>query len=290
MTVQTSVVSVANASGKKIRWAIFLPPWILVATLVALNLINLEAFMLVINGATGWILQNFSWLFNTTTLMCVVLVLIAYFSPFSRIRLGGSKARPMMGWANFVWIVLCTIMAAGILLWAAAEPMYHMYDPPKHITEGPMSQAAIAWALQTILLEWTFSPMAIYALPAILFAFVFYNMKKEYSIGSMLYPVLGDRLTPRVRPVVDCVCLFALVAGMGASLGSGVLLLSGGVESLFGVKSQPATWVVVASVVVAAFVASAASGIMRGIRILSSINSRIYIAIGLFVFLLGPTA
>ena len=283
MTVQAS-------TSKKIRWGIFLPPWILVATLVVINLINIETFMLVINNATGWILQNFSWLFNTTTFVCVVLVAIAYFSSFSKVRIGGSKARPMMGYANFAWIVLTTIMAAGILLWAAAEPMYHMYDPPKHIIDGPKSQASIEWAIQTILLEWTFSPMAIYALPAILFAFVFYNMKKEYSIGSMLYPVLGDKLTPKVMPIVDCLCLFALVAGMGASMGSGVLLLSGGLESLFGIKSQPSTWTVVAAIIVSTFVASAVSGIMQGIRILSSINCRIYLFIGLFVFVLGPTA
>ena len=72
----------------------------------------------------------------------------------------------------------------------------------------------------------------------------------------------GRQTDPRVRPLVDCVCLFALVAGMGASLGSGVLLLSGGMESMFGIKSQPSTWVVVAAVVVSAFVASAASGVM----------------------------
>lgn len=284
MSAQTSV------SGKKIRWGVFLPPWILVTSLLIINLINFETFLVVINGATGWILQNFSWLFNSTTFACLILVLVAYFSPFSKVRIGGSKARPMMSKAAYVWIVLTTIMAAGILLWAAAEPMYHLYTPPKHIVDGPKSQASIQWAIQTILLEWTFSPMSIYSLPSILFAFAFYNMKKEYSIGSMLYPVLGERVTPRVMPVVDCICLFALVAGMAASLGSGVLLMSGGVESIFGIKSQPSTWVMVAAVTVSAFVASAVTGIMRGIRILSSLNARIYLLIGLFVFLCGPTA
>ena len=283
-------MATATAPTKKIRWAIFLPPWLLLVLLLVLNLVNLEAFMAVVNGATGWILTNFSWLFNATSFACVVMTVIAFFSPFSKVRLGGSKAKPIMSQMNFTWIVLCTIMAAGILLWAAAEPMYHIYGPPKHITGGPKSQESIAWAIQTILLEWTFTPMAIYCVPAILFAFAFYNMKKEYSIGSMLYPLLGDRVTPKVMPLVDCLCLFALVAGMGASLGSGILLLAGGAESLFGIKSQPSTWVVAAVIIVSAFIISAASGIMKGIRILSSINSRLYILLGLFVFLAGPTA
>lgn len=279
-----------TSSNKKIRWAIFLPPWLLIACLLVLNLINIDIFMQVVNGITGWILTNFSWLFNATSFTCVILIVIAYFSPFSRVRFGGSKTRPIMSQRNFTWIVLCTIMAAGILLWAAAEPMYHIYSPPAHISEGVKSPGAIAWAVQTILLEWTFTPMAIYCVPAILFAFAFYNMKKEYSIGSMLYPTLGDNITPKVMPLVDCLCLFALVAGMGASLGSGILLLAGGAESLFGIKSQPSSWLVAASVIVLAFIISAASGIMKGIRILSSINSRLYLLMGLFVFLAGPTA
>ncbi|UQZ89795.1 BCCT transporter [Deltaproteobacteria bacterium Smac51] len=287
MTTQTATTTPA-ANSKQIRWGIFLPPWLLVISLLALNLINGEAFLAVVNGATGWILENFSWLFNATTFVCVVLVIIAFFAPFSKVRFGGSKARPIMSQLNFVWIVLCTIMAAGILLWAAAEPMYHLYGPPAHIEAK--SQGAIAWAMQTILLEWTFSPMAIYCVPAILFAFAFYNMKKDYSIGSMLYPALGENLTPKVRPLVDCICLFALVAGMAASLGSGVLLLAGGAESLWGIKSQPSSWIVAALVIVCSFIISAASGLMNGIRILSSVNSRLYLLLGAFVFICGPTA
>lgn len=284
-------------ASKKIRWGIFLPPWLLVISLLVINMINFEAFLAIVNGITGWILANFSWLFNSTSFVCVILVVIAYLSPFSQLRFGGSKARPIMSRMNFTWIVLMTIMAAGILLWAAAEPMYHLYGPPSHIASltgwekgQPPSSQSVAWAMQTILLEWTFTPMAIYSLPAMLFAFAFYNMKKEFSIGSMLYPLFGDKITPKAMPIIDCTCLFALVAGMAASLSSGVLLLSGGVESLAGIKAGPTSWAVASCLIVGAFIVSASSGIMNGIRIMSSINARIYLMLGLFVFLFGPTA
>lgn len=282
-------------SVKKVKWGVFLPPFILILALLILNITSFETFKTVVNAAAGWILNNFSWLFNGLTFVCVVLVVVAYFSPVSRVRFGGSKAKPLMGMANFTWVVLCTIMAAGILLWAAGEPMYHIYGPPKHILAGEKSQEAIAWAIQTIFLEWTFSPMAIYALPAIVFAFVFYNMKKEFSIGSMLYPALGDKPTKILMPVVDCLCLFALCAGMAASLSSGIMLLSGGVHSLLGWDmADPGltktSWIVTAIIIVLAFVISACTGLMRGIRVLSSLNVRVYLIIGAFVFLVGPTA
>ncbi|MDR3135753.1 MAG: BCCT family transporter, partial [Deltaproteobacteria bacterium] len=279
-----------TAPVKKVKYSIFLPPFLLIVALFILNIVNFKAFTALVNAAAGWILANFSWLFNGLTFVSVVLAVVAFFSPFSKVRFGGSKAKPIMGMANFTWIVLCTIMAAGILLWAAGEPMYHLSGPPKQITGGPNSQGAVEWAIQTIFLEWTFSPMAIYAVPAIVFAFVFYNMKKEFSIGSMLYPALGDKLTKPLIPVVDSICLFALCAGMAASLSSGILLLAGGVNSLANVDTGKAGWVVTAIIIVGAFIISASTGLMKGIRYLSSINVRVYLLLGLFVFLVGPTA
>jgi choline-glycine betaine transporter len=275
---------------KKIKFSIFLPPFILIIALFILNIVNFQAFKAVVDAAAGWILANFSWLFNGLTFVSVILAIVAFFAPFSKVRFGGSKAKPIMGMANFSWIVLCTIMAAGILLWAAGEPMYHLAGPPSQIAGGPKSQGAVEWAVQTIFLEWTFSPMAIYAVPALVFAFVFYNMKKEFSIGSMLYPALGETYTKPLIPVVDSICLFALCAGMAASLSSGILLLAGGFNSLAGVDSGQTGWIVTALIIVGAFVISACTGLMRGIRYLSSINVRVYLLLGIFVFLAGPTA
>ena len=191
--------------------------------------------------------------------------------------------------SNYVWIVLCTIMAAGILLWACAEPMYHYYGPPADI--APESAEAIDFLMKDIFLEWTFTPMCIYGVPAILFAFLFYNAKKDYSLGNMLYPTFSYDTAKKVSPVVDVICLLALVCGMAASMGSAVFLVTGGMSTLTngGISSGALTWTIVGAVIVAAFVASAVSGVMKGIRILSTFNSRIYMALGLFVFLFGPT-
>ena len=274
---------------KKVRWGIFLVPWLLAIAAIVLNLAGGEYFNEVIMAITNFILDKFSWLFAIMSFVCVVLLVIAYFSPFGNVRIGGRKAKPMMKQRNYVWIVLCTIMAAGILLWACAEPMNHYYTPPAHIT--PESPDAITFLMKNIFLEWTFTPMCIYGMPAILFAFTFYNMKRDYSIGSMLYPAIKYEWAKKASPVVDALCLFALVGGMAASMGSAVFLVTDGVASLTNgaITSGPTTWTLVAAIIVAAFVASAASGVMKGIRILSTINSRIYIALGIFVFIFGPT-
>lgn len=274
---------------KKVRWGIFLVPWLLAVATVVLNLVGGEYFNEAIMAITNFILEDFSWLFALMAFVCVVLIIAAYFTPFGNVRIGGSKAKPIMKQANYVWIVLCTIMAAGILLWACAEPMNHYYTPPAHIT--PESPDAITFLMKNIFLEWTFTPMCIYGMPAILFAFSFYNMKREYSIGSLLYPAIKLDWAKKASPAVDVICLFALVCGMAAGMGSAVFLVTDGAASLTNgaVISGPTTWAIVSAIIVAAFVASAVSGVMKGIRILSTINSRIYIALGIFIFIVGPT-
>lgn len=278
-----------NLTNKHINWGVFLIPWLLVIATIILNFTNGNAFNALIMNLTSFILEKFDWLFALMALLCVILIISAYFSPFGNVRIGGRKARPILNPVNFTWIVLCTIMAAGILLWACAEPMYHYYAPPAGVPDS--SPAAITFFMKNIFLEWTFTPMCIYGMPAILFAFLFFNAKKKYSIGTLLYPAFSYKTTGKLSSIVDCICLFSLVCGMAASMGSAVFLVADGTSSLTGgaVRSNAMLWTIIAAIIVTAFVASAVSGVMRGIRILSTINSRIYMVLGLFVFLFGPT-
>jgi choline-glycine betaine transporter len=282
--------------NKTVRWGVLLPPMAVIVAIIALNLVDYNGFIALMNAIIDWILKHFSWLFNSVSCATVVLVIFAYFSPIKNIRFGGSKARPLLGYANFVWIVLCTIMGSGLMLWTCAEPLYHIYDPPRNVVGGPLSGEAVRWAMENILLEWTWTPMAIYAMPTILFAFVFYNMRKPFVIGSMLDPILtkrkGGSLTLGVMSYVDCVCLFSVCMAMAASLGAGILLVAGGIEKMSAgrIVSNPALWVISGIIIVATFTIAASSGLRRGIQAISKINSWFYLILGIFVFVFGPTS
>ena len=272
-----------------LRKGVFFPPWLLLVAMVVVSLTNGEAFMAGLNTVTNWILGNFAWAFNLTTLACVITVIMVYFSPLGKVRIGGSKAKPMMRFIDLVWITLCTTVAAGILFWACAEPLYHMYAPAavEGVEAGTASSAL--FAMKTMFLEWTWSPYAIYTVATLIFAFVFYNMNQSYSMGSALVPVFGEKIK-KYNGVVDVICLFALVAGMAASLGTGTMTIGGGIEKVFGIKSGPAAWGVIIAIIVTTFIISSISGIMKGIRLLSSINAKVYMVLLLFLFVFGPTA
>ncbi len=272
-----------------LRKGVFFPPWLLLVAMVIVSLTNGDAFLGGLNAVTGWILDNFAWAFNLTTLACVGTVIFIYFSPLGKVRIGGSKAKPMMGYLNLVWITLCTTIAAGILFWACAEPMYHLYAPAAAEGVEAGSAEAAVFAMKTMFLEWTWSPYAIYTVATLIFAFVFYNMGQPYSMGSALVPVFGEKVK-KYNGVVDVVCLFALSAGVAAALGTGAMNIAGGVEKVFGIKSGPVSWGVIIAVIAVAFILSSISGVMNGIRILSSVNAKVYMVLLGFLFLLGPTS
>lgn len=278
-----------KAVDLKLRKGVFLPPWLLLMAMVVVSLVNEEAFLTGMNLVQNWILDNFAWALNLTTLGCVITVIIVYVSPFSKVRIGGSKARPKMKYLDLVWITLCTTIAAGILFWACAEPLYHYYGPAAASGAEAGTPDAAVFAMKTMFLEWTWSPYAIYTVATLVFAFVFYNMKQSYSIGSALVPAFGPKVK-KYNGIVDVICLFALVAGMAASLGTGTLSLGGGIERMTGIESGPASWAVIILVIVTTFIISSISGVMKGIRILSSINAKVYMILFVFLFIFGPTA
>ena len=81
--------------GKKhVRWSIFLPPWLIFFAVLVLSLIDFDLFMAVINGVCDWILSTFSWLFNITTLITVIIVAATYFSPLKMSVLAALRRAP----------------------------------------------------------------------------------------------------------------------------------------------------------------------------------------------------
>ncbi|MCG0275153.1 MAG: BCCT family transporter [Thermosediminibacteraceae bacterium] len=273
----------------KIRPLVFWPSIILLIGAVVLNFVNFDAFTAVVTGANNWIIQNFGWLFSLTAVVTLGICVWICFSPFGNVRIGGHDAKPIMTTYEWFVIALCTTIAAGILFWAAAEPIYHITSPPASLGIEPNSPQAALFAMSTIYLHWTIVPYALYALPSLMFAFAFYNMRKPFSLSSMLYPLFGEKVLGKFGDVVDAICLYTLVAGMAASLGTGVMAMAGGLDYVFGLESNKFMWAVLIIATVVAFVISASTGVMKGIRFLSIINSRAYYVIILFVLVFGPT-
>jgi choline-glycine betaine transporter len=278
----------------KIRHEVFWPAFVLLFTALIMSILFPEKFLETLSFLNSELLKKFGSSFSIVVLLMVFSCIIIWISPLGNIRIGGEEAIPLLNRWRLFAITLCTTIATGILFWGSAEPIYHFNSPPESsgITGG--SEEAAVFAMSTVYLHWTFTPYAIYTLPTIAFALAFYNYNSGFSLASMLFPFMKKDKLGIIKPnaklssTVDVLCLFALIAGMSASLGTGILTLAGGLNFSLGIEKNQFLLFAICFITVAAFVISASSGLMKGIRILSSINVYAFIAIALFIFLLGP--
>lgn len=274
---------------KKIRPIAFWPPVILFVAACIYNFADKEGFTKMIQGANNWLMGNFAWAFCLGVLIMLGVVIYIMLSKFGNVRIGGREAAPMLDDVRYFSIVLTSIIAIGILFWATSEPLYHLTAPPESLKLAPNSPEAAVFAMSTLFIHWGFLPLAIYAIPSIMFAFAFYNMKKPYSLGSTLIPIFGDRVLGKWAQGIDAICMYSLIAGMAASLGTGVLSIAGGLKYLTGIQTGALLWAAVDIAIVATFVISAITGLFKGIKKLSEINFAVFILLAVFVFVFGPT-
>jgi len=274
---------------EKIRPLVFWPSFLILMAAVVMSVIDLEGFLRVTKSLNDAILDQFSWFFSLGSFYLLMLIVVVYFSPLGKISIGGKDAIPLFSKTRWFSITLCTTLAVGVLFWTTAEPIYHLNSPPSSWGLAPGSVDAAKFSLSAMNLHWSFTPYAIYTVPSLVFALAFYNSKLPFSIGSSLQPVFGNTVLGKNGQIIDTIALYALVAGMASSLGTGAITLVGGVGEFMDIQTTPVTIGVAISLIVTVFVLSAASGLHKGIARLSSINIYLLLFLGLFVFVFGPT-
>ncbi len=253
------------------------------------SIVDTEKFLDVTTLLYNGILDRFGFLFSISALIFLVLCLVVYFSPISKVTIGGKSATPILTKWRWFTITLCTTIATGILFWGTAEPLFHLHAPPASLVIAPNTAEAASFSLSTMYMHWSFIPYGFYTLVGLMFALTYYNLKQPFSLGSLLYPLIGNRVHGRASTIIDIISLFSLVAGMAASLGAGILILSGGLDRIAGIPYNYWTLGLITITIVSVFIISAASGLMKGIRILSDINAKVFIILAVFVFVFGPT-
>ncbi len=265
-----------------VRWMVILPTFVFTVVIVLFGLMSSDWFEQILIQINQWILHHFGWLFSLTALIMVLLCILAFVAPIGRVRIGGEQALPILDKKRVFAITLCTTIASGILFWGTAEPMIHLQTQAQSRTVDPS-----IFALSTMYLHWSFIPYAIYAVPTLLIALAIYNHDRSNSVTSLFFPLGNFFKRSLVSKSIDTLCLFCLVAGMSASLGTVMLAIIGGVETFFDIQKGWFSFFSLGVIMVFVFVLSSISGLHRGIKYLSTINTLGFMAVIIFVFFTG---
>ncbi|RGT70490.1 hypothetical protein DWX08_14170 [Ruminococcus sp. AF18-22] len=201
-----------------------------------------------------------------------------------------SRCETLLSTVNWFTVVLCTTIAAGLIFWGSSEPVFHLMAPPEFAGVEPGTHASAVFSMTTMFLHWTITPYAIYGIPALMFAIAVYNEKKPFSFSSCISGVFPKAGSPASASIIDSMCVFATVMGMIASLGQGILSIAGGITQITGYNSTKAMWTLIGVAIAIVFTLSACSGVLKGIKWISNINTGFLLALLVMVFLAGPTS
>lgn len=113
---------------------------------------------------------------------------------------------------------------------------------------------------------------------------------RKQLVSAAFIPLLGRRTEGPLGKLIDILALYATLFGTAASLGLGALQIGSGFEVTGWLEvAGVGLLVAIVAVLTLAFVASAVSGVAKGIQWLSNINMVLAGVLALFVFVLGPT-
>lgn len=227
--------------------------------------------------------KNFNWLYVLTINAAFIFLLIMGISKFGKIRLGGFKARPE--YDNFSWyaMLFSAGIGIGIFFYGVAEPIYHI-----NIPEG-LKTGSVYDNFKIMYLHWGAHAWAVYGLVAVGLGYFSYNKKLPFSLRSLFYPLLKNKIFGIWGDIIDTIAVLAVLFGLATSLGLGSQQINSGLNYVFGIPVSSNIQVIL--IVVITFIAtlSVVSGIGKGIKFLSQLNTYISGLLLIAILLIGPT-
>lgn len=274
---------------RSLRQPVFLASVAVILALVFAGASAPRAFQAQASAALGWVTTHFGWFYLASVFGFVVVLVYLAFSKYGEIRLGEPDSTPEFGYISWIAMLLAAGFGVGLVFYGVAEPMTHYLKPPYGVMEGA-TPAAARFAIQYSFFNWGVSQWAGFAIVGLIIGFYQFRRGKPGLVSTVLEPVtrrLGG--SPALAGALDVFAVVATVMGVATSLGLGVLQINGGLSFLVGVPQGFVWQTLILAVMFVAYMSSAATGLAKGIRILSNINLGLAVALMIYVLAVGPT-
>ena len=216
-------------------------------------------------------------------LLCVLLLILLSFTKCGKFKLGAPNDTPEFSRLAWISMLYSAGMGAGILLRAVQEPVFMFHNPP---IDNNTDQATIA--LEYTFYQWGFTAWAFYAIFAIAIGYyLFIESKKVLSSTAFISLnryIKSDRVNQFFFNVIDILAIITTVFGLVAAVGLGTTQIKGGITHLTDLHlGLGSTITILLGISLLAFI-SVYRGVNKGIKILSTWNIYVTVALLLFVF------
>lgn len=235
----------------------------------------------------GFLVSRFSWFYLLAATIFLGFAIYLIFSRYGNIVLGKDGDKPKYNYLTWFGMLFSAGMGIGLVFWGAAEPISHLHNPPFDVAND--AEAARV-AMQYSFFHWGFHPWGIYATLALALAYFQFRKDEPGLISVTLKPLFGNKMNGGWGTLINVIAVFATVFGVATSLGLGAQQIGSGIEFVSGSVANTVTLqLIVIAIVTVLYMASALSGLDRGIKILSTTNIVVAIVLMFFLLFTGPT-
>lgn len=266
---------------------VFYSSAILIAVLVLFASIFPSIAQRFFGDLQSWIVENVSWFYILAVALILLSTMFLTFSRYGDIKLGPDHSEPDYKSTSWFAMLFSAGMGIGLMFFGVAEPVMHFIAPP---VGDPNTVEAAKEAMKLTFFHWGLHAWAIYAMVALILAFFAYRHGLPLTLRSALYPLIGERIYGPIGHAVDIFAIISTVLGIATSLGYGVLQINSGFNYLFDLPIGTNIQIMLIIGITALATLSVATGLDKGIRILSEMNLLLAVILLTLVLALGPTA
>ena len=208
-------------------------------------------------------------------------------SKYGKVKLGKDDEKPEFSTFSWYAMLFCGSTGIGLVFWSIAEPLSHYAAPPFGIEAGTMQ--AIDFSIRTCYLHWGITQWVCFAVVGLGVAYFQFRKGKNAQLSNLLSPLVGDRLTEGwFGKFIDGFSVVVSFAGVATSLGLGVSQICGGLHHLFDIPKTEDTILIIIVLITLVIIISAITGVYKGIKILSNLNTYLALALLALAFIVGP--
>jgi len=227
------------------------------------------------------------WFFLLSVTTFLILTMWLALGRYGKVKLGQPDDKPEFSTTSWLAMLFSAGMGVGLLFWGVAEPLTHFTSPP--VGEGS-TPAAARQAMVIVNFHWGLHAWAVYGIGALVLAYFGFRHQRPYLAGAPIRMAFKGRWVRPVAWLADVVAILAVALGVTGTLSMGSMQIRAGLHAVAGTSSDStAVSLGILVALVVCYMASAATGLDKGIKWLSNINMGLACFLLLFVLIAGPT-
>lgn len=240
-----------------------------VILITLLLLIYPDESRVIVSNLMSFLTNDLGFLYIITYVVVVIFLLWLSFGRYGKIVLGKQDEKPE--YSDFSWMAMmfCTGIASALMIFSFIEPIYYLTDTPFNIE--PLSPQAYEYAHMYGQFHWGPSAWLFYTPVTVAIAYkLFVRGGDSIRLGDVCSE--SRYVKPWLARIIDVFTVFAVLGGIGTSMGLAAPLVTQIASTVFGIPNSTGLTLAIYLLWFSIFATSVWRGLDRGIKVLSNIN------------------